>query len=127
MKFTHTKTVTDEVTHIRIEAAVRYGTEDMPRDFPMREGDTWKATVEIATGIIRGWPQGKSGEFRMKVCDEGTYTLLDATGAEVEKIEDGYVPNSIIPGKYGDYIQMVIAADGTITNWPKHPSLEDFQ
>ena len=46
-----------------------------------------------------------------KVCDEGTYTLLDQDMAKIVEIES-YVPNCI--GKYGDYIVMEIDEDGYI-------------
>ena len=126
MKYTFNKPVTVEVTHIRVEAAVRYDDEDMPNDFPFRESDMWKAVIEIDTGIIVGWPQGATGDFYMKVCDEGTYTLLDIKGNEVAKIENGYVPNGILPGDYGDYLGLDIDATGKITNWPKKPDLSAF-
>jgi hypothetical protein len=86
----------------------------------------WNATIEIDTGIIVGWPQGTSGEFYMKVCDEGTYTLLDYGGNEIAKIENGYVPNGILPGEYGDYLGLNIDTTGRITNWPKQPNLDAF-
>ena len=125
MKFTRKVEVTTEVTHIHVNAAVRYDDEDMAYDFPFRDGDRWKAKVDIATGIIEEWPQGHFGNFYMKVCDEGIYTLLDAEGNEVTK-KEGYVPNDLLPGEYGDYLSMEIDETGKITNWPKNPSLSDF-
>lgn len=110
---------------VRIEVAVRYEEEDMPNDFPMRDGDMWKATVEIDTGRILDWPTGKSGSFYMKVCDSGTYILWDASGKHIAEIQ-GYCPNDLIPGEYGDYIDLKINDDGIITNWPKTKSLEQF-
>lgn len=116
-----------EITHVRIEVAVRYDEEDIPNDFPLRDGDMWKGTVEINTGKILDWPVGKSGDMYMKVCDEGSYYLLDAEGKEVLSIEGNYVPNNLIPGEFGDYIELNIDKNGIITNWPKRPSLEDFK
>ena len=71
--------------------------------------------IDVETGIIRGWPIGKSGELEMKVCDEGIYTLLDADDAIIES-KEGYVP-SCIPGKYGDYVCFKINENGKIANW----------
>lgn len=114
-----------EVSAIRISVAVRYEEEDIPNDFPMRKADTWTATVAIDTGKIEHWPKGKAGNLRMKVCDEGCYTLLDKDGVEI-KCRDGYVPHGIVPGEYGDYIDLKINSDGIITNWPKKPDISEF-
>jgi hypothetical protein len=104
---------------------VRYQEEDIPNDFPLRQGDMWDATVDIDTGKIQNWPQGKTGDMHMKVCDGGTYTLLDKDGKSLAEIAD-YIPNSVVPGEYGDYIELKIDATGTITNWPKDPDVGKF-
>lgn len=109
-----------------LELAVRYDDEDISYDFPMRKGDLWKAKVELDTGKIVDWPAGKSGDLYMKVCDEGTYTLLDDAGQKVAAIEQNYVPHGVVPGKYGDYVDLEISEDGTITNWPRKPDLSAF-
>ena len=122
-------TITKEVDikWVQMDLAVRYDDEDIPYDFPLRKGDLWSAKVEIDTGKIEGWPQGKTGEMYMKVCDEGSYWLMDADGNVIDAIERDYVPNSLIPGEYGDYVELNIDENGIITNWLKHPSLEDFR
>lgn len=102
---------------IRICVPVRYEEDDIPNDFPLRRGDVWEAVVEMDSGKIQDWPQGKSGRLAMKVCDEGVYTLLGAAGNELAKREQNYVPHGVVPGKYGDYIQLDINADGIVTNW----------
>ena len=117
-----------EIKHIYIEVPVRYEDEDIPYDFPLRVGDMWRAKVEIDTGRIIDWPTNDTGEMHemhMKVCDEGSYTLLDDCGADVAKISRDYVPN-IVPGDSGDYIVLVISSQGIITNWPKKPDVSDF-
>jgi hypothetical protein len=114
------------VTHVRVEIAVRYDEEDIPNDFPLRDGDMWNATIEIDTGKILNWPVGKSGDMHMKVCDEGSYFLLNEKGETIVSIEEDYVPNRLIPGEYGDYVELKINEEGIITNWPKSPSVEDF-
>ncbi len=114
-----------EIATVDIKVPVRYGDEDMPYDFPKRSGDVWAITVDIDTGTIRNWPNYVAN-VHMKVCDEGEYTLRDASGKEVAKKEFDYVPHGLIPGKYGDYIIMNIDACGVITNWPKRPNVDEF-
>lgn len=129
MKATVLQPTEIEVAFIRIEIAVRYGEEDIPNDFPMREGDMWRATVAMDNGEIQNWraPRGFDGaEMYMKVCDCGTYTLLNHCGEEVAKIENDYVPHGVVPGEWGDYVKLQINAAGKIENWPKYPCLKDF-
>jgi len=114
------------LTHIRLELAVRYDEEDIPNDFPLRKGDLWTATVGLDTGRIEGWPQGQSGRLQMKVCDEGTYTLFDAGGRQVARLENDYVPHGVVPGEYGDYVDLEIDETGIIANWPKRPDVSRF-
>ncbi len=116
-----------EVKWIKMDLAVRYDDEDIQYDFPLRKGDIWSAIVQVDTGKIEDWPEGKSGEMYMKVCDEGSYFLLDEHGNTVDSIVSGYVPNNLVPGEYGDYVDLKINEQGIITNWPKHPSFEDFR
>lgn len=125
MKVTVPTTKEIEIKHIYIEAPVRYGDEDIPYDFPLRVGDMWRAKVEIDTGKIVDWPIGRTAYMHMKVTDSGAYTLLDDGGAVVAKREQKYVPD-VIPGEYGDYIELTIDANGIITNWLKKPDLSDF-
>ena len=112
------KRVTEiEVTAIECSMAVRYDEEDIPNDFPLRKGDIWVGTVG-ETGIIRDWPIGKSGELSMKVCDEGSYTLLGKNN-DIVAIKEGYVP-SCIPGEYGDYVNFEINENGQILRWDRY-------
>lgn len=97
----------------------------MPNDFPGRRGESVKMVIDIDTGVIQGWPAGRVEEVSMKVCDGGTYILLDAEGKRVAVRED-YVPNNLVPGEYGDYVELSIDATGRIKNWPSKPTLADF-
>lgn len=116
-----------EITHVLVTLPVRYDEEDIPNDFPLRQGKKWEAKIEIDTGKIIGWPDGQAGEIEyMKVCDEGSYALLDASGAVVLSIEQNYVPHGLIPGEYGDYVTLKINDQGIITNWPKRPDIRAF-
>lgn len=124
------------VKYVRVVVPVRYDDEDIPYDFPLREKDEssrygydrWACTIELNTGKILEWTKGKTGDMFMKVCDEGTYKLLDERMNEVASIED-YVPNGLIPPHdgYGDYIHLVINEDGIITNWYKRLDLRAFE
>jgi hypothetical protein len=126
MKVTVKRPVTMEVLAVRISVAVRYGTEDMPEDFPFREGDLWTITVDIESGAIRGWPGGHARDLFMKVCDQGTYTLLGPKDVIVAELRDGYVPHGVVPGEYGDYIALTIQDDGVIANWKTLPDVTEF-
>ena len=115
-----------DVKYLEVAMAVRYEEEDIPNDFPFREGDLWCAKIDIDTGQILEWPKGKSGRLAMKVCDEGTYTLYDTSWKQVARLENEYVPNKLLPGEYGDYVDLIIDENGKITNWLKPPSLSNF-
>lgn len=126
MKATITRQVEQNITHVRVALAVRYGEEDMPNNFPVRTGGLWRAEINIDTGKIENWPADFGAfELYMKVCDSGSYYLLDGN-TQIAAIEGDYVPNGVVPGEYGDYVDLKIAADGTITNWPKKPDVSSF-
>lgn len=124
MNLTVTKRVDIPVDTLKMVLPVRYGDEDIPFDFPFRSGDSWAVEIDIATGKIKNWP-GPACELHMKVCDEGSYVLY-GNGEAVASIANYYVPHGLVPGSYGDYVKLIIAADGTITNWPKYPDLSRF-
>lgn len=108
-----------------LDVAVRYDEEDIPNDFPFRVGDVWNPKIDIDNATIVDWPIGDEFKLHMKVCDQGTYTLLDSDENEVVQI-DGYVPHGLIPGSYGDYIEMDIDGYGKILNFPSSPNVDDF-
>jgi hypothetical protein len=115
-----------EVSHVRILAAVNYEEEEIPNDFPGRLGETWDAVVNIDTGVIHNWPTGRPAKMHLTVKDSGAYYLLTPDGNVVGSIENNYVPHRLIPGKYGDVIELDIDSTGRITNWPKNPDLCQF-
>lgn len=118
-----------DIAKIVISVKMRYvgdsDDDDVPADFPGLKGNDWLATVDVDTGKIEGWPAGDVRDLYTKVCDEGRYTLYDRDGNSVAML-DGYVPNGIVPGEYGDYIDLHINADGVITNWPESPDISAF-
>lgn len=101
------------------EDATVNGVEDTDgKLIPLREGDNWCPTIDLATGKIEGWPDGTTADIHYKVVDEGLYQLLDAHRQVVAEV-DGYVINMMCPeGEgYGDYVIMKVGPDGTIANW----------
>jgi hypothetical protein len=118
--------VTQEVAFVNVVLPVNYGDEDMPADAPGRTGNVWEAMIDINSGTIEGWPQGETLRFSMKVCDQGSYILLDRDGNEIASIVENYVPNDLIPGRYGDYVDLNISGTGKILNWKPNANLADF-
>lgn len=115
-----------EVSKVIIDIPVRYEDEDIPFDFPLRQGDRWRAEVMIDSGHIDGWPEGREAEMHMKVVDEGYYQLIDPEGNVIATRSNDYVPHGVVPGEYGDYVHLVISGDGVIQNWPEFPDLSVF-
>lgn len=118
--------VEKEARYVQVDVAVRYEEEDMPNDAPMRNGKQWIALIDLEEKRVKEWPIGKTLSFFMKVCDEGVYTLFDADMRLVKQI-DGYVPNKLLPGEYGDYLALDINENGTITNWLPNANLSNFE
>lgn len=107
------------------EDATVNGVEDVEGTLlPCISGNLWKPLIDIDAGIIVNWEAGKTAKTHFKVCDAGSYYLLDKNNEVVLSIEDDYVPNKLIPGQYGDYIVMDIDETGKIANWK--PNLSDF-
>lgn len=124
--YTIAKTIRQQVSFVRASCHVRYwedatvnGAKDTKgKLIPLRVGDCWRPTIELATGIVEGWPSGTTASIHYKVCDEGSYELLDAE-RNVVASKDGYVPAIMCPGGdgYGDYVIMSIGPDGKIKDW----------
>lgn len=98
---------------------------------PMLNADTKMLDfiVDLKERRVLDWNY-EDGYLRMwaKVCDGGTYTLLDKDKNPIWQIR-GYVPSKLIPPfekGWGDYIELAVEADGTIADWPQHPDLSDF-
>lgn len=134
MKFTLKVKKEFDIKYLRVEAGVRYwedatvnGIEDTDGSLiPCRDGGNWEPLIEIETGKITNWEQGVTADIHYKVCDDGTYMLLDE-GANTIKSIDGYVPKIMCPNGngYGDYIIMNVDESGFIKNW--NPDLSDFK
>ncbi len=125
-----------EITHLHIDAGVRYwedakvnGIEDKFGDsIPCRDGDYWKPIILIDGGIIINWEIGNEADIHYKICDDSSYYLKDAEGNTILSI-DGYVPNilNIYNDGYGDYIFLKVDKNGTIKDWPSEHDINDFK
>ena len=132
-KFTVTKEF--DIEYLFVEAGVRYwkdaiidgiedkdgnihGIPDEKGTIPCRDGDCWKPLININTGKIVNWTQGVKASIHYKICDNGTYKLLDVNMELIKKIRD-YVPKMLSPKEegWGDYIIMDIDPDGQIRDW----------
>lgn len=103
---------------IRWDDGIMNGIEDKDGNIPCRDGDCWKPLININTGKIVNWTQGVRATIHYKVCDNGTYKLLDVNMELIKKIRD-YVPKMLSPKAegWGDYIIMDINPDGQINDW----------
>jgi len=129
MKITINQPVEVDLKKIIIDINPRYigdtDDDDVPTDFPGIDGDNWRASVELETGRIEGWPEGQESRLYAKVCDAGRYSLYANDGSCITTL-DGYVPHGVVPGDYGDYIDLDIGPDGVIKNWPSRLDFDDF-
>ncbi len=122
------------VTKLQVEAFVRYwedatidGLEDTDGKLtPCRKGELWRPLIDIETGKILNWEQGKIAEIHFKVCDQCSWYLLDENNKVVASQEGDYVPGTLSPKErgYGDYIIMNIDENGIIEDWKF--SIDDF-
>ncbi len=124
-----------ELVVLQAEIEPRYG-EDTEVDgvqdkegnsIPCREGEFWIPIINIETGIITNWEGNKTAKVHYKVCDAGTYHLLDKDG-NVQLTKEGYVPDilDLYNDSYGDYIILNIDESGQIADWNNKPNIEDF-
>ncbi|MGL4638530.1 MAG: hypothetical protein ACRCVX_02210 [Shewanella sp.] len=86
---------------------------------PLKEGDAWRPVINLEAGEILNWPQGTEASFHFKVCDAGSYYLLDENMEQIASIEQNYVPDGLCHGDvgYGDYIIFNVGADGKIVGY----------
>ncbi len=85
-------------------------------------------TINIADAKICDWNCNSFFRLRAKICDSGTYVLLDKDMNPILQIA-GYVPNEVIPPQehgWGDYVEFYISSEGKVVNWPEDPDLTVF-
>ena len=96
--------------------------------YPLVSKGMWSAVINLKTHKLLNWkPEYGSLYFQAKVCDSGTYFLLDKGKQVICKIA-GYVPNGLIPESddCGYYIRLRINHDGMIENWPGKADFSEF-
>jgi hypothetical protein len=135
MKVKIKKLVDVDVKTLVVKAEVRYwedseinGESDTENgdNIPCKNGDIWNPKIDIETGIITNWEQGKTADIHYKVCDLCGFEIEDVNGNVIHKEKDGYVPKTLSPKSegYGDYIIMDIDENGKIANW--NFDIDDF-
>lgn len=127
----------ENAAYIKVEAHVRYwddayinGEPDEAGDkTPFREGDLWCPVIRITDGVVEGWSAGVEADFHFKVCDAGTYHLLDSDKDVIASRHDDYVPNGLCHGDkgYGDYIIFAVDAEGSIKNYRAALDADDWE
>lgn len=119
-----------EIKTVTIQVSPRHIGEgddfDISPSFPGLTNGILTLDIDIDTGVISGWPNGVEQEAFIKVCDAGGYYLKDDGGNIVAQIEEDYVPNGLIPGEYGDYIDLSVDGSGKVARWPARPDLSAF-
>lgn len=96
--------------------------------YPLVSKGMWSGIIDLRTHKLLNWkPEYGNLYLQAKICDSGTYFLLDKDKKVICKIAD-YVPNKLIPeaDDCGDYIRLRINNDGTIENWSEEPNFSDF-
>lgn len=126
MKIEILKKVEYDVKYLKASMGVRYWEDAVVNDIedehgsliPLKNGDRWEILIDVDTGTIQNWPLGTTASVHYKVCDDGTYQLLDENKEVVYEIED-YVPYCFCTKSsgYGDYVIMDIDGFGIIDNW----------
>lgn len=122
MKAIVLKPVEVEIKYLKIQIPIRSDSgDDVDSEsyFPLQKNGEWDCLIDIDSGQILNYNYHKGCSLDEKVVDSGYYYLLDENMKEVYSIEQGYVPNKLIPGEFGDYINLCIDDNGLITNWPK--------
>lgn len=76
--------------------------------------------IDIETGHVLNWPT-EFGEFDFhdaKIVDEGIYTLMKSEEPSEDDLGyEGYVPDCLGNGGWGDYLEFEINENGDIVDW----------
>lgn len=83
--------------------------------------------IDIKTGKVTNWPNYSPYDFfDVKIVDEGEYILFDNEGDVIAAYE-GYVPECVGEGGYGDYLEFEIDSASNILEWEfTQYHLDDF-
>ena len=83
--------------------------------YPLVSKGMWSGIVDLKTHKLLNWKHEYGDLYlQAKICDSGTYFLLDKD------------KKAIWSDDCGDYIRLSINSDGTIENWPENPDYSDF-
>lgn len=126
MKVEVLKPVEIEVHTVKINVKLCDDAAENIPNFLLNKHGEFEIEIEVDTGKVVNWSGVESIRIFDKVCDCGTYTLFDKNGSRIVEVINDYVPNDLIPGSYGDYIDLQINMDGVVTNWPKKPDVSYF-
>lgn len=88
----------------------------------------WCPIIDIDSGRILNWENGKSADIHYKVCDAGEYVIFENKNIYIRIWS--YVPDFLSIGSqgYGDYIIFKVDVNGNIENWdPIRVDLDKFQ
>ena len=112
-----------DAKYLLVSAGVRFwgdakinGVEDKDGTLiPFRDGEDWCPLIDIEKGTIVDWPKGITAKIHYKVCDDGSYKLLNKDFSTIT-YKEGYVIDSMCPSGngYGDYIIMNVNENGNI-------------
>ena len=133
--FFRTEAQSVPVKFLVAEMKVRYwedasvnGVEETEEEtqIPFKKNNMWTLKIELETGKILNWPANTTAKTHYKICDAGTYSLLDENDNIVAEIKD-YVPSILYPNAkgYGDYVILDINETGHINHW--NPNLSAFE
>ena len=119
-KITYKATKEIEISHVCMRLPYDDDDELQTDLLPDAEDGILNLTIEVATGKVCDWkPEAGAMNIWLKPRDSGVYKLFAPDGSLLAEVDEDYVPNGMIPGDYGDYVDLQINADGIVTNWPK--------
>ena len=125
-----------DVEYIKVSANVRHwedaeingeSSED-GLNVPFKNGDLWEPVIDVNNGIVIDWPQGTEAKFHFKICDAGSYHLLDRQSNVILSIDNNYVPSGLCHGDrgFGDYIIFNVNKDGSIVGYSNCIDVDDW-
>jgi len=123
--------------YLMVEAQVRYwddaeinGERSESGDHvPFKFNDVWVPVINIETGEVMDWPKDTKASFHFKVCDAGSYFLLDENNKKIASRFNNYVPSGLCHGDqgYGDYIIFNVGTYGKIENYRNAIDYDEFE